>query len=498
MRQLVRSLLILSPLTAITLAASLVQGKALAVILGPEGNGRFFLAASFFSLATMLGAIGIHSALTKLVSEFRGSSQPELVWEAVLLALASVTATSLLLIGVAALWSDELGTLLLGGLEPEADREFIVLISAIALVPAGWSLAMLGFLRGLGVVRAYSLTASVSAVLTVFAVVGGAWSGGFKGAFVGAVIGQSLGAIIMGFSAARQATAADIKFSLAVRHAPVLQRRILAFGLLTLVAGLAGGIGHNLTRSFLAASIDFRAVGFFAAAWSITNRLPTLLYQTFSAHLMPTISSLNRDWQKISVEQNNALRLALIAGTPVLCITVVAAPLVVRLLLSSEFLPMSDLLRVMLFGELLSLVYWATGMALYPSGRPLANAICEWAWWVLFGFLLLGLTNASGLIGAGYAYVLSYGVLATALYGVEARVGRLRWSAENLRLLMISVTTLLTMTVVSTRVVDSPVLLSIMLSAVLVAWPSISLTSHERMVLRNAVLRRLKIAPTPP
>lgn len=86
MGELLRSLIVLSPLAATTLIASVIQGKALAELLGPEGNGRFFLAAAFFSLATTLAAVGIHSAMTKLVSEFQGAQQFSLLWDSVHLA----------------------------------------------------------------------------------------------------------------------------------------------------------------------------------------------------------------------------------------------------------------------------------------------------------------------------------------------------------------------------------------------------------------------------
>ena len=231
-------------------------------------------------------------------------------------------------------------------------------------------------------------------------------------------------------------------------------------------------------------------MGFFAAAWSITNRFPTLLYQTFSVHLVPTISSLGQDWRRISDEQNNALRLSLLAATPVLAVAIVAAPLVIHILLSSEFLPMSDLLRVMLFGELLSLVYWATGIALYPSGRPLASAVCEWSWWLLFALGLVVLTQSSGLLGAGYAYAGSYGFMATAIYMVETRRGHLRWTRSNLRLLALSVGTLLAVMTVSTAASGSTVILILLLVMVLIAWPFVGFTAKERTRLQAALRRR--------
>jgi O-antigen/teichoic acid export membrane protein len=485
---LLRSLLILSPLTALTLAASIVQGKVVAELLGPEGSGRFFLAASFFAFATTVGAIGIHSAMTKLVSEFRTRS-PGLVWETVLLGLFTVTATSVLLVGIAAVSGATLSEALLGGLEPSADRRFVVVITAVALVPAGWSLTMLGFLRGLGVLKAYSLAGSIMTGVTVTAIVCGCAVGGFRGAFVGAVLAQAIGVAVMGFFATTRATNAGMNFSLSFQRPYLLGRRILTLGGLALVAALAGALGHLVVRAFIAQSIDLRAVGFFAAAWSITNRLPSLVYQTFSSYLAPEISSLGREWKRISEEQNHALRFVLVAGTPVLCTIVVAAPIAIRALLSPEFLPMTDLLRIMLCGELVSMIYWATAMALYPSGRALANAACEWAWWVIFGILVIVFTERSGLIGAGYAYVLSYGLLAAALYVSEARRGRLRWSTENKQLLLVSMMTLLTITIVATEVTESTITLILMLTGSLLAWPRIALTRSERTIILQSLSR---------
>ena len=466
-----------------------MQGKVLAEVLGPEGNGAFYLAAAFFSLATTLAAVGIHSAMTKLVAEFRGVHQIGMLWGVVYMGALTVTATSILLIAVSVLLSGDVSDIFLAGLGSDADRQFIVVVTAVALIPSSWALVMIGFLRGLGDVRVYAIAGSSMALLTVATVAGGAVIAGFKGAFVGAVAAQSLGVVIFGFATLRTAPKAPARHETFNLKSLALERRVLIFGLLAVAAALAGSLGHTASRSFLANSLDLRAVGFFAAAWSITNRLPTLLYQTFSTYLVPTISSLGQDWRRISEEQNNALRLSLLAGTPVLAVAIVSSPLVIRLLLSSEFLPMTDLLRVMLVGELLSLIYWATGLALYPSGRPLANAVCEWSWWLVFGLGLVVLTHTSGLLGAGYAYAGSYGIMAASVYTLEMRRGHLRWSHSNVRLLVLSVTVLLGITTVSTVASGSEVTLILSLLVVLVVWPFVSLTSKERVYL-NSALRR--------
>jgi O-antigen/teichoic acid export membrane protein len=352
---------------------------------------------------------------------------------------------------------------------------------------------MLGFLRGLGQVRVYSLAGITIAILALATVVIGAALGGFRGAFLGAVAAQALGAAVLGFAAVANAPPRPRSFGILTSEAAMLERRLIVLGSLALAAALAGGLGQSLSRSYLANSLDHRALGFFAAAWSITNRLPALLYQTFSTHTVPTISALGRDWRRISEEQNNALRLSLLVATPVLAMAIVGAPLLIRILLSNEFLPMSDLLRVMLFGELLSIIYWTTGIALYPSGRPLASAVCEWTWWLIFGVDLVVLTHIAGLLGVGYAYAASYAVMAAVVYAAEKRHNRLEWTNANMRLIIISTILLSLVTILSAALDASTIISVILLFVILMAWPFVGLSTKERRQLRATFRRNLKI-----
>src|SRR5439155_15020233 len=134
---------------------------------------------------------------------------------------------------------------------------------------------------------------------------------------------------------------------------------------------LAPSVGQYAVRSYLSQSRGLTAVGFFAAAFGISNRIPILIYQTFGTYVGPTISALGRDWRAITIEQNSALRMGLLGATPLLCSIVMFLPWIVPFLLSSRFEPIIPMLRLMLVGELVSVIYWATSISLYSSGRPL-------------------------------------------------------------------------------------------------------------------------------
>ena len=202
------------------------------------------------------------------------------------------------------------------------------------------------------------------------------------GAVVGLVVGQVLAAgVLFAFVAsaraarpARRATAREGVPGLASPSRPRLARASRR----TRRNGRTGD-----TAVVIARTLDLHALGLFAAAWAITNRLPALVYQTLNIYAMPRLSSLGNDWNAITREQNEALRLGLTLMAPILCLAIAASPWLVPILLSHAFLPAARILEIMFVGELLSVVFWTLSMGLFSTGRAAKFAAAEWGFWAL-------------------------------------------------------------------------------------------------------------------
>jgi O-antigen/teichoic acid export membrane protein len=489
MRDVLRSFILLSPLAFVNLTLTLVQGKVLAVVLGPDGTGLYFLAISFTGLIATLMGLGLSASLPKLVAEFRENRQTD-IWLTVVVGIAMSSFLGLILVGVIVATDMTLARALLGGDALSSSTITFVLVTGLAgAFPWSWALALQGFLKGLRNLRRYVKAGSIAAAAFLACVLGGAIIGGARGAVVGTVVGQLTNSLVFAIAAIREARAQQVPITIsgATIRMPALQKRLWYLGLGAVVALFASSFGQNVVRSYLAKNISLTALGFFAAAWALSNRIPSMIYQTFSAYTVPTISALAQDWRGVAREQNHALRLGMLLGTPIMCMTSVLLPWLIPVMLSSSFLPSSQLIRLMLIGELLSIVAWATCLALYPTGRATINALSEWIWWGVFIGTLIPLTKALGLEGIGCAYIGAYLTLSLAAFAWEWRHHRLLWTVGNLRLIATSLAAVLLVSGLG-AFSDLPIAAQLLLTlATLSSWALLSVTMRERQEARTAL-----------
>ena len=493
MRSTFRGFLTLSPLTMTTAVAALVQNKVLAVVVGPSGVGFYGLALTLATLFSTIAALGISAALMKRIAEIGGTEHESDTWGTAVLGIGTVVVVSALLTALVILNYHLVADLFLkSDTISDSDRRFIVVASAVGILPAALVPTMGGFLRGLRSLREYVIAGVIGAIALVVAIVVGALVGDARGAFIGFLIGEVINAATLFVYALRVARGKGISFRIHLerRHLVTIEKALLVLGILALVAGLGSNVGQAVARAHLANAFNLQAVGFFAAAWAISNRVPNLIYQTFTSYLMPEISALRRNWEPIVKIQNDACRISLLAVTPVLSLAIAAGPWIVSILLSESFQPMVDLLRLMFIGELISVVAWAGGSALYPSGRPLSSAVFEWSFWAVFVAGVFVAAGADELNAVGGAYIVAEAVLVAMIYVWERRHHNFRWSAQNLRLIALSLV-VISASAVLAMLTGLPTVVAVALVACLLAvWAFTAVHPSEWATLREALHRR--------
>jgi O-antigen/teichoic acid export membrane protein len=416
----------IAPLTATNVVVALIVAKVLAVTLGPGGTGTYFLALALLGFVSSLATLGLGPVLTKVTAELSAAGRVRAAFPPL--------RRCLLLVGLLALAGGVLVVTVLSGATgfAEVDDPLVVLLIGLGIAPSAWILLLQGTLKGTRDFGAYVRVGFVTSLSNLALTALGASVAGVAGAVGGSVLVMVAGSLITARELRRTsdrplpgspASPAAEGDDPTVTHTGL--RSLVSLGALALVAIMAATAGQAGSRLVIAHTVGLAGVGFFATAWAVSNRIPALVYQTFSAYLSPTLSALRRDWGRIHDEQDAALRLSLELVVPLLVLVSANASWIVPLLLSSSFSPMIPMLQVMLAGEVLSTLHWVLAGALFPTGRPLASAGFEWLWWALFGSGVATLPQVLGLEGVGLAYTAAYAVTVTALLAYERRGGAL-------------------------------------------------------------------------
>jgi hypothetical protein len=132
----------------------------------------------------------------------------------------------------------------------------------------------------------------------------------------------------------------------------------------------------------------------------------------------------------------------------------------------------------MFVGELLSVVLWTLNIALFSTGRAVLFAAVQWGFWMVFVTSAVIGAITYGLVALGAAYIAALAVLIAALYVNERRHHSFAWTAENVRLVVISV--LAVAAVAATHGIGTPIRLGFAI-AVILAWATLCFPHNWRL-----------------
>jgi PST family polysaccharide transporter len=137
----------------------------------------------------------------------------------------------------------------------------------------------------------------------------------------------------------------------------------------------------------------------------------------FAMYFFPRFSEI-RGRAELSAEIRRGLLLIVPAVAVVSLVIYLLRELIVRVVFTSEFLPMSELFGWQMAGNTLKMVGWLLGYVLLAKANPIAMALLETVtlvvWWLLSRFTIA----RDGVLGAPEAFAITY-----ALYAVATFVG---------------------------------------------------------------------------
>ena len=141
---------------------------------------------------------------------------------------------------------------------------------------------------------------------------------------------------------------------------------------------------------------------------------------------------------------NEQSEILLLLTTPILAVFMIVAPIVVRLLLSVEFLPVTGFIRILCFGMLLRAASYALGYASFAKGDKKVY-LCIEGFYGSFAnlFFVVIMYYFGGINGMAWAFVFHYLLYYFIIKYIDTRRYGYQISTEVLKLGSISAVSLL-------------------------------------------------------
>lgn len=380
------------------IVVNLVRGKFVAIILGPEGMGITSLFNSASNTIQRFASLGLNQAI---VRETAIASEDNENGEKVFHTIRNlIRLTALLGLLICAVFCVPLSRITFGS----ADYAWQFLLLALAVGLAILSSGKLAVLQGLHEVKRISKASIVGGLTGLFVGVPLYYIFGDKG-IVPAIVALSLSFYLFYTINLRKVhPVVDSGFSWK-ENLPII-KKLLLLGMVLMASDLIGSLVTYLLNLFLRIQGSIDDVGLFQAANSVTNQYAGLVFAAMAMDYYPRLSKVAHDNKEMGVIVNRQTEIVSLIIAPAMCVLILSAPLVIRVLLSEKFLNIIPLMRWMGLGILLKALSFPMGYITFAKGNKKVFFLLEG----LTGNILYLLLGAGGfylfgLIGLGYALV---------------------------------------------------------------------------------------------
>lgn len=377
---------------------NLVRGKFVAMFLGPEGMGVSSMFTSASNTMTRFASLGLNLAFVKEIASSKENEDALATMGKV--AAVLIRATALLGALACAAMAPWLSTLSFGS--TELSWQFVLLGAVVFLRISGEG--YMAVLQGLHQVKALTVTSLAGALTGLVAGVPLYYFFGTKG-IVPAMIVLSL--TTSGFY--RYGVRRNMphrKVSLNRRlHSPIA-KKMLVTGMVLLGANLINTSFTYLINIYIRTFGNLTDVGLFNAANSITLQYTGVVFTAMALDYFPRLSAAASDLKKMRVIVDRQMEIVALVATPMAILLVGTAPIVIRLLLTDAFLPVTPLMRWLGISILLKAIAYPLGYIAFAKDNRklffwLEGVVCN----VLYITCSLVFYHFYGLIGLGYGAV---------------------------------------------------------------------------------------------
>lgn len=382
----------------IQMIVSVIRGKFVAMILGPEGMGINTLFSSAQSTISVFGSLGLNLAIVKEISSSRNNPTQ----------LSATAAIALRLI----LWSSIFGALVCFLLAPVLSRVtfgsyaqtvpfmFLSISLFFSIAAAG----KLSILQGLHQVKKLSRASLVGALTGLLIGVPLYYFLGVKGIVPAIICVTAAMYFFYSFTLQRCKLLLQKPVSFSA-HKPLV-KKILSIGFILVLGNLVTTSVTYIINLFIRTFGDVENVGYFQAATSITMQYLGMVFAAMAVDYLPRLTRKIEDNRYVTELANRQITVLAYIVAPLVTGLILSAPLLIRLLLTKEFENITELIRWMGLGVMFKAINYPLGYITFAKDN---KKVYIWTEVVFYNIVNLLLSCCAyyywGLIGLGVAVI---------------------------------------------------------------------------------------------
>lgn len=392
----------------------IAKQKIIALLLGPSGMGILGLYDSAVNFIQGLTAMGLSTSAVKNVAE-SNASHDELRMSQTIIALKRlVWATGLLGTAVFAVLSPLLSKISFGNYDYTIPFAILSVTLLLKQLSSGQLVVLQGLRKLKDLARAgvygafWGLVASVP-LYYLFRLDG----------IVPSLIIYSAVTLFLSWWYTRKIEIEEVHQT--AKETLKEGKEMLMMGIVMSVNSmLVLGVGYAI-RAFISHTAGIADVGFFTAGFSMVNGYVGMIFSAMTTDFYPRLASVNKDNSQCREVVNQQIEIATIILIPLVVLFIMAAPLMILVLFSEDFLTIVWYMRIAMIGIPFKAASWAISYQFIAKQDMNSFIICEIVGNVISLLSSIIAYHFYGINGLGAAFVVTYVLFTILVYYVSNR-----------------------------------------------------------------------------
>jgi len=380
----------------------LVRSKFVALLIGATGMGLSSMYMSSLTMIITLFGLGINSSVVRDLSKAFDENDMERfsviikVFRRILLILS---ASGLLCV---VLMSPLLSKWAFGSPNKALDYCCLSLIVYFTLLAQGNDALLIGMRR----IKAMAMCSLIGSVVTLAASIPFFYFWGLKGIVPGLIISTVANYLVTYFYVRKICLSEN---RITWDQVKSYGRPMIILGVAMVFASLLGNVTTYLINVSITRLGGLADLGYFNAGISMTMQSVMLVFSAMSADYFPRLVASLSDNDRMNDTINQQSEILLYLSVPLLSIMIIGSPLIITILLSSEFQIMQHFIRVLCLGMLFKAVSYALGYVSFAKGDKKVYVFLEGIYGNVVNLILsVGMYYLWGLTGLAYSFVVGY------------------------------------------------------------------------------------------
>jgi PST family polysaccharide transporter len=190
--------------------------------------------------------------------------------------------------------------------------------------------------------------------------------------------------------------------------------KLSKFSLMAITTALTIPLSHLIIRNYIGENLGWDSAGYWQGIWYISSMYLMIVTTSLSVYYLPRLSEI-KDNDELKKEIFNGYKIIM----PIVIISAfgiyLSREFVVNIAFTDKFIPMLELFRWQLIGDILKIASWLLGMLMLAKAMAKIFIITEILFSFSFVILSLLFINRFGLVGITYAFSLNYLILLVVL-----------------------------------------------------------------------------------